>query len=93
MKRRAMKCTGFLCLCAILLGLSGGAYAAKNDWHTVQELREMTREGWHQTYETKWRTVQVDVDIEVPDVEAFPIIKVQRMQPIDVSKLELKESV
>ena len=50
----------------------------------------MTKDGWHQTYETKWRTVRVDVDIEVPEVEAFPVVKVRRMGPIDVTQLDVE---
>ncbi len=63
---------------------------AEQEWYHVQELREATRDGWHQTYETPWRTVRVDVDIEVPDVEAFPMIRVRKMQPVDVTKLNFE---
>ena len=43
---------------------------------TISEMRGQLPEKWTQTYETKWRTVEVDASILLPDVEAVPILKV-----------------
>lgn len=59
----------------------------EQEYCTVQALREVTQDGWHQTYETQWHTVQIDVDIDVPDVEAFPIIRVTCPPLLDESTL------
>jgi len=81
MKRTLFQLLVCLCLCAAL----PQAGRAAGDWHTVQALREMTRGGWHQTYETPWRTVRIDTDITVPKVDAFPVIKVRRVPAVDIS--------
>lgn len=41
---------------------------------TVQDLLAETAGGWHETYEAHRRTIQVDLDIRVPNVSAFPVL-------------------
>lgn len=49
---------------------------AKEDYISIQELRKQSQSGWKQTYETKWRTVEIDAAIQIPDVDAVPIVRV-----------------
>lgn len=60
-----------LCL-AILFPLTG--LAARHV--TITELREQAKAGWQQTYQAHGRTISVDVMPHVPQVEAFPVLKV-----------------
>lgn len=62
-----------LCLHGSSRALAGPAY------QSVRELRASTAQGWHQTYEAHGRTIRVDVEVEVPDVDAFPILRVRLM--------------
>jgi len=50
---------------------------AKQEYYHVGELRELTQDGWHQTHETEWRTIRIDADIEIPEVDVFPVIRVE----------------
>ena len=58
----------------LLLGFTVPASAAKRV--TIADIHEETKDGWHETYEAHGRTITVDVDIEVPDVLAVPIIRI-----------------
>ncbi|NLO84358.1 MAG: hypothetical protein GX096_02880 [Clostridiales bacterium] len=33
---------------------------------------------WQQTYETKWRVIDIDTPVTVPDVTAAPVVKIKR---------------
>ncbi len=69
---------------ALAAGLAGGAYA-KGDYESIGEIRESTPKRWTQTYETKWRTVEIDVPVQVPDVDRFPVIRITAQRPVDAS--------
>lgn len=53
--------------------------AFAESYTSIQQIAETTPERWTETYETEWRTIQVDAEIIVPDVEAFPIVTIQKM--------------
>ena len=53
--------------------------AFAESYTSIQQIVETTPERWTETYETKWRTIQVDAEIIVPNVETFPIITIQKM--------------
>lgn len=57
--------------------------ASSESLTSIQQIIETTPERWTETYETEWRTIEVDTEIIVPDVETFPIVKVQSMPKID----------
>lgn len=75
-----------LCACA----------AAEQPGVTVRELYEQAQSGWHQSYvSARGETVEVDIDIAVPDVEAFPCYYAQDMQAVEgvpTGKNDLAES-
>lgn len=50
---------------------------ASSEYCTIQDLQQQTVEGWHQRYETTYRTVQIDAEIVVPQVDALPIVRFQ----------------
>lgn len=73
----------FLCLLVaiLLLGFSVPSFAAT--YQSVADLSATTPERWTQTYETKWRTVQIDVPIQIPKAAACPIVRVTRKAKFD----------
>lgn len=68
-----------------LFGVNGGT--AKAEWQSIKEVQENTPERWTESYETKWRTIQIDAQIDVPDVEKLPVIRVTGTSPVNGLKL------
>lgn len=60
-------------LAIVLLWVSLPALAASH--YTIMEVRDQAAIGWHQSYKAYGREIMVDVDAEVPDVSAAPILK------------------
>ena len=56
--------------------LAAGGAGAQDKYQSIAEIRQSTPQRWRETYETKWRTVSVDVAVDVPDVAQFPVIRV-----------------
>ena len=74
-----------------LFGVNGGT--AKAEWQSIKEVQENTPERWTESYETKWRTIQIDAQIDVPDVEKLPVIRVTGASPVNGLKLLLYSEV
>ena len=74
-----------------LFGVNGGT--AKAEWQSIKEVQENTPERWTESYETKWRTIQIDAQIAVPDVEKLPVIRVTGASPVNGLKLLLYSEV
>ncbi len=55
---------------------------AETPAYSVQELKDQTQSGWHQVYTAHGRTIAIDIDIEVPDVDAAPVLKAILHPPI-----------
>lgn len=49
---------------------------AQEKYLSIEELREQIRTGWMQTYQTKWRDVQINATVVVPQVDAMPVLLV-----------------
>lgn len=64
-----------------LFGVNRGT--AKAEWQSIKEVQENTPERWTESYETKWRTIQIDAQIDVPDVEKLPVIRVTGAAPVN----------
>ena len=67
--------------------------AFAESYTSIQQIVETTPERWTETYETKWRTIQVDAEIIVPNVETFPIITIQKMPKLSSSLLTEYSSI
>ena len=46
----------------VLFGVNRGT--AKAEWQSIKEVQENTPERWTESYETKWRTIQIDAQID-----------------------------
>ena len=73
--------------CVLLAMLTLLSVASAEKWYSVADICEQTPARWTQTYETNWRTITIDAAIEVPQVDAFPILKVRKMPVVDESLL------
>lgn len=60
----------------LVILICGVASAQAAEYCNIAELRQQTPERLTQTYETKWRTVEIDTPVIVPDGDTFPIITV-----------------
>ena len=49
---------------------------ADEKYVTIAEIREETKNGWHETYTVDGQTITVDVEIEIPDVDSVAAIQV-----------------
>lgn len=73
-----------LVLCLLLQPMVGNAQT----YCTIGELQESVPERWTQTYETKWRTVDIDVQPTVPSVGAIPVFQIKPTNvELDISSL------
>lgn len=43
--------------------------------HTLPEIYQQARQGWHETYIAHNRTIKVDITIDVPEAERFPALR------------------
>lgn len=50
---------------------------------SVCDIYEQAASGWHQTYDAYGRTITVDIPIQVPDVDTFPVVTVIPTQALD----------
>lgn len=59
------------------------------EYQTIKTVAAQIPNRWTQTYQTPWRTIEIDVMIEVPDVSAWPVLYTEK-QPT-VSKALLRQ--
>ncbi len=69
----------------LIIGLQCTA-CAETYW-SIKQVAESTPERWTESYDTPWRTISIDVEIEVPTVEKIPIVRVHRMPAVQDEKL------
>lgn len=61
---------------------------------SIENIIANTPERWVEEYNTKWRSISIDVEVEIPSVKVFPIVLVQRMPAVMKDKLsEYKGSI
>lgn len=64
-------------LCLVMAMLMMLSVACAEEWYSLAGMREQIPARFTQTYETKWRTVTVDAEICIPDVDKVPIMLVE----------------
>ena len=62
------------CLPLALVALLAAAGAAPAQSADITQIREHAAQGWHQTYEAYGRTITVDIPIQVPDADQYPVL-------------------
>lgn len=84
------RCISFF-ISVILILLYSTAYADAERYN-ISQLGALCADGWHDTYQAYGRTIQVDLEIEVPAVEKAPVVLVEEMPPLSEQRQrELKE--
>lgn len=85
--------TMFFRLLAVFLVvmLAFPATGLAQEYLSIKQMKEFVPDRWAQTYETKWRTVQVDAEVLLPDVNTVPILKVVDNIPASIPQ-EVEES-
>ena len=81
-------------LCAALLAatlITPFSGRAETEYFTLKQLRENTETRWTQTYETPYRTLEVDANIYLPEADAAPVLRV-RQQDMSSPALTAEES-
>lgn len=76
----------FLAALAGLLTVTGAV--AEKAYISTAEIAQMAKSGWHGTYSAHGRTVEVDISIDFPAVQAVPVRKVREAQPSPVQNPE-----
>ena len=69
--------TALTVLMAMILLLGCIVPASAAQYVTIADIREETKDGWHETYTFKGEEIRVDVDIEIPDVDKVPIVRIK----------------
>ena len=64
-------------LCVSLLLILIYTTAAAEEWISVVELREQTPGRWTKIYETEWRTITIDAEISIPQVDKVPVVLIE----------------
>ena len=62
------------CAFLVFMMLLPIAASAEQKYYTIEELKDQVTDRWTGTYETKWRTITVDVQPTVPDVDKIPVM-------------------
>ena len=79
-----------LLIWTVILPLSA---SAQRQYCSIEEMIRNTPDRWTGTYETSRGTVSVDVPVELPTVNVFPVIKAGKMPAVDAVKLKGYEYV
>jgi hypothetical protein len=58
-------------------------------YSTLADIREEAKDGWHETYEVKGKSIVVNVDIQVPEVDVVPAVRVTLPQALCEVKLPI----
>ena len=63
------------------------------EYASVGDIREETKDGWHETYEAHGRTITVDIPVNVPEVDFFPVLRVNKAPAVPKQQLDGYEPV
>lgn len=70
--RKSVNAAVWLALCLVILGVHEG-YATQ--FVSINDLYDDVQDGWRETYEAHGRTIVIDAEIIVPNVETCPIVE------------------
>ncbi|MEA5014254.1 MAG: DUF6034 family protein [Candidatus Limiplasma sp.] len=62
-----------------------GTNAIAAQYVSINDLKEETKGGWHETYHVNGEAVVLDVDIEIPDINRVPVVKIR--YPVDIQPI------
>ena len=65
--------------------LSGAATAPAEEYYNIVELRQQTPERLTKSYETKWRTVEIDAPIYLPTIDKLPAVTLRTVPSYEIA--------
>lgn len=81
MKRKVIRSLAMMLMITLLCSTVVTASASEKLYH-ISELKTATTLSWQQTYQAYGRTIEVNEQIVIPDVDAAPVLTVRLMPPI-----------
>lgn len=81
MKRNAIRGLAMMLMITLLCSSMVTASASEK-LYSISELKSVTTPSWRQTYQAYGRTIEVNEQIVIPDVDAAPVLTVRIMPPI-----------
>lgn len=81
MKRKLIRSLAMMLMITLLCSTVVTASASEKLYH-ISELKTATTLSWQQTYQAYGRTIEVNEQIVIPDVDAAPVLTVRLMPPI-----------
>lgn len=79
-----------LCVCCIaMISIVICSMASASEMMSIVEIKNLIEKAprWQKTYNAHNRTIDVDIPIIVPNVESFPVVKVEGRQVIEQGKV------
>lgn len=79
-----------LCVCCIaMISIVICSMASASEMMSIVEIKNLIEKAprWQETYNAHNRTIDVDIPIIVPNVESFPVVKVEGRQVIEQGKV------
>lgn len=76
-----------ICCAALALAQLFTGSLAQGGSLSIRDIRKQTPARWTQRYETPWRIVDIDAPVCVPEVDAFPILRVARTPAVERAML------
>ncbi|MDO4838609.1 MAG: hypothetical protein Q4B32_09490 [Clostridia bacterium] len=55
----------------------------ETQYYSISDLPSVPSARWKETYQAYGRTIDVDVEIEIPDVDTAPVLLVRNVMPIN----------
>lgn len=87
MRLTNIKARLFMFILALLLMLQCAAHA--ETYCSIEEIIDSTPERWTEIYETSWRTITIDSEVDIPSVKELPVVRVQKIPAIQKEKLSI----
>ena len=81
MKRKVIRSLAMMLMMTLLCSSMVTASASEKLYY-ISELKTVTTPSWQQTYQAYGRTIEVNEQIVIPDVDAAPVLTVRLMPPI-----------
>ena len=80
-------------LLLILLLLFPLLACGETQYYSIRDLPQVTSDRWTQTYQAYGRTIDVDVEIEIPSADTAPVLLVRYASPIDEERAQTLEKL
>ena len=77
----------------ITVTMLGAVPAHAVQYVTIADIREETKDGWHETYTYKNEAITINADVFIPAIEAVPIVRIKMVNGLAPSSEIPAESV